>query len=163
MYNIVFLVIIACAVIFLQYGMRFLRVARLNRWLKKGMTAYADRHYDEAYTAFRKCVRIAPELLHAHTMLAVCLTHLGKMEEAQREMAFVRDMQPEHSETWALVTVYHALATPDTPEKMFEALEHLYTLDRLKTLELTKHPLFEPYWKMPRWKKLLKQIQTGNP
>ena len=158
MCDILGLVTIAILVLGIQLGTKYLRSRRLRRWFERGMSHYKERQYHQALEAFRKCVKIAPEWLHARTLMSISLAQTGLTEEALREIEMVEALQPREAETWTLITTFFILCMPDDESRLFQALERLTTLDAEAARTILSQPCFRRYADSPRLRALKQQL-----
>lgn len=56
-------------------------------YFQMGVLEQQERHWQESVTAFERAVSLDPEFAEAHYRLARAYAHVGKREQAQREMA----------------------------------------------------------------------------
>jgi tetratricopeptide (TPR) repeat protein len=65
--------------------------------LNLGWAYLEARRYEEALVPLKRVLALTPNLGPAHVNLAVCYAKLGRLEEAQAEVAAVRRLVPSWS------------------------------------------------------------------
>lgn len=158
MSSLLYLFSIAVVVIGIQFGTRYYRTRRFARWFKTGMDAYAAQRFAEALAAFRKCVRLAPEWVHARALLGMSLAQTGHREEALREIEMVQALQPKQGETWALVTLFYVLCMPEEHDTLLNALDTLCDIDPSIAATLIEKPQFQQLESIGRYQKIKQHI-----
>ena len=159
--NILLLAAAALTLIGIQVGTRYFRAWRLRHWFQRGMALYKDGQHAEALAAFRKCVRIAPEWLHARTLMSISLAQTGSRDEALREIELVEALQPREGETWTLIATFFALCMPDDEERLFGALEKLAELDAKAARAIIDQPPLRRYNGTPRLRALRERLEVS--
>lgn len=158
MWDILGLAAIAFLIMGIQLGTKYLRSRRLRHWFQRGMTHYKEKQYEQALDAFRRCIRIAPEWLHARTLMGICLAQTGRTEEALREIEMVEALQPREAETWTLIASFFLLCMPDDEARLFQALERLTSMDEEAARTILSQPCFKRYADSPRLRALKQQL-----
>ena len=160
--EIISLALIAGIVMGIQLGIRYFRSWRLRRRFQAGMSAYKEKRFPEALSAFQKCVRIAPEWLYVRTLAGICLSHIGREADALREIELVEALQPREAETWTLISTFFMLCMPENEPRLFDALERLAALDATAARTLIGQPLFSRYGASPRLHALRQQLAPSE-
>ena len=158
MWNIGMIATAALVLFGIQFANRYIRARRLKYWFEKGMTQYRARQFEPALNAFQKCVRIAPEWLHARTLMSISLAQTGQKERALQEIEMVRALQPREAETWTLITTFYVFCMPDDDARLLEALEQLAAIDSAAASTLMGQPAFTRYRHTPAFKALKEKL-----
>jgi len=148
------------------------------------MTAYFAGHLDEAETAFRRSIEIAPQGVAKRARLGLMLLGKGRVNEArsvaaaepeglwrlwslaiienaagqENEARFaLDDLIARYSDTghFQIAEVYSSLGEPD---KAFEWLERAFAGHDPGTSAIAVSPLLKPLHDDPRWLELLDKI-----
>jgi len=122
------------------------------------MDAYGAQRFVEALPAFRKCVRLAPEWVHARALLGMSLAQTGHRAEALREIEMVQALQPKQGETWALVTLFYVLCMPEEQDTLLDALDMLRKIDPATAARLIEKPQFRQLENLERYRSLKQHI-----
>ena len=69
--------------------------ATYETWLSAGLAALALHRYDQALAAFERAITLRSDSMEAHTNRGIALQNLGRLDEAESELARVLDNHPD--------------------------------------------------------------------
>ncbi len=134
------------------------RMHQLKHWWTAGHEALAGGNAAAATAAFKKCLRIWPAAPNFHEALGTALSHLGRLEEAERELRLSVDLEPSRAQSQLNLALFYAFAVPGREREAAEAFARVRDLDPVLADEaLAKGHI------AARMKDVASRCETGGP